>query len=96
MVESMQAAIFLGEGRLELKDRPVPEVKHRDDVLILVEAASVCGSDIHILCNRKFPLRKELSERLKGKGITSYRIEKILPTLEDVFVTNSRRYGIDV
>lgn len=45
----MQAAVFLGEGRLELLERPVPSVQKRDDVLLRVEAASVCGSDIHIL-----------------------------------------------
>jgi threonine dehydrogenase-like Zn-dependent dehydrogenase len=45
----MRAAVFLGEGRLEFQDRPIPAVVRRDDVLLRVEAASVCGSDIHIL-----------------------------------------------
>lgn len=48
-METMRAAVFLGEGRLEIQDRPVPEIKQRDEVLLRVEAASVCGSDMHIL-----------------------------------------------
>jgi (R,R)-butanediol dehydrogenase/meso-butanediol dehydrogenase/diacetyl reductase len=49
MTETMKAAVFLGEGRLELQDRLIPSISRRDDVLLRVEAASVCGSDIHIL-----------------------------------------------
>ena len=49
MEETMQAAVFLGEGRLELQQRPLPFVTKRDDVLLRVMAASVCGSDMHIL-----------------------------------------------
>ena len=45
----MLAAVFLGDGRLELKKRPIPCVKNRDDVLLRVEATSICGSDLHIL-----------------------------------------------
>jgi len=49
MTETMRAAVFMGEGRLEFQDRYIPTVEKRDDVLLRVEAASVCGSDIHIL-----------------------------------------------
>ena len=43
----MKAAIFEGEGVLRVKDVPMPEVRRPDDVVIKVEAASICGSDIH-------------------------------------------------
>ncbi len=39
----------MGEGRLELQDRPVPHIRHDDDVLIAVEACGLCGTDLNIL-----------------------------------------------
>ena len=45
----MLAAVFKGEGRLVLEDVPKPEVSAPDDCLLKVEAASLCGTDIHIL-----------------------------------------------
>ncbi len=62
--------------------------------LDFIEEAAIFGSDIHVLCERGFPLKKELRNVLKQREISKYRIEKIQPTLEDVFVTNSRRYGL--
>jgi ABC-2 type transport system ATP-binding protein len=61
--------------------------------LDFIEEAAIFGSDIHVLCKRGFPLKKELRNILRQSGISGYRIEKIQPTLEDVFVTHSRRYG---
>ena len=43
----MKAAIFEGEGVLTVKEVPKPEIRRPDDVVIRVEAASICGSDIH-------------------------------------------------
>jgi ABC-2 type transport system ATP-binding protein len=62
--------------------------------LDFIEEAAIFGSDIHVLCERGFPLKKKLRDVLRQRGISKYRIEKIQPTLEDVFVTNSRRYGL--
>jgi len=45
----MLAAVFEGNGRLELKEFPVPRLERADDVLLEVEAASICGTDIQIL-----------------------------------------------
>lgn len=45
----MKAAVFEGEGKLSIKEVPVPVVKNADDVLLEVEAASICGTDVHIL-----------------------------------------------
>ncbi len=47
--KTMMAAVFEGDGRLALKKVPVPEIGKPDQVLIKVEAASVCGTDVHIL-----------------------------------------------
>lgn len=45
----MRAAVFLGEGRLEIRDVPEPVIDAPDDVLIEVEACGICGSDVHVL-----------------------------------------------
>lgn len=46
---TMQAAIFEDEGRLVVREVPVPAVTAPDDVLVRVEACGVCGTDIRIL-----------------------------------------------
>ena len=43
------AAVFEGEGRLNLKRVSLPRIKRPDEVLLEVEAASICGTDVHIL-----------------------------------------------
>ncbi len=48
-MKKMLAAVFEGEGKLALKEIPVPEIKTEDEVLLEVEAASICGTDVHIL-----------------------------------------------
>ena len=49
MKERMLAAIFEKEGTLALKDVPTPKLRGGDDVLLKVEAAGICGSDVSIL-----------------------------------------------
>lgn len=49
MSDTMKAAIFEGEGKLAIKEVPMPKMKLFEDVLIKVEIASVCGTDCHIL-----------------------------------------------
>lgn len=46
---TMKAAVFKGNGILKVEDVPIPEVTRDNDVLIRVEAASICGSDLHVL-----------------------------------------------
>jgi len=45
----MLAAVFEGKGKLNLKEVPTPEIKEPDEVLLQVEAASICGTDMRIL-----------------------------------------------
>ncbi len=59
-----------------------------------VDEAAIFGSDIHILCSPGFPLEKRLEALLRKEGFRSFSIEKINPTLEDVFVTQARRHGL--
>lgn len=48
-MKKMLAAVFEGKGKLSFKEVPVPEIKRPDEVLLQVEAASICGTDIRIL-----------------------------------------------
>jgi 2-desacetyl-2-hydroxyethyl bacteriochlorophyllide A dehydrogenase len=45
----MLAAVFEGEGKLALKEVAVPGIEKADEVLLEVEAASICGTDCQIL-----------------------------------------------
>lgn len=49
MTETMPAAVFLGEGKLEIVERPIPRIAASNDVLIRVENCGICGSDLAIL-----------------------------------------------
>ncbi|GAK60538.1 alcohol dehydrogenase GroES domain protein [Candidatus Vecturithrix granuli] len=45
----MKAAVFEALGKLTVKSVPIPKIAKPDEVLLKVEAASICGTDIHIL-----------------------------------------------
>jgi threonine dehydrogenase-like Zn-dependent dehydrogenase len=45
----MIAAVFEGEGKLVLKDRPKPCLERPNDVLVKVTGVGICGTDLHIL-----------------------------------------------
>ena len=59
-----------------------------------INEAAIFGSDIHILSEVDFPLEKTLGEFLEKKGFNNYSIEKILPSLEDVFVTYAKKFNV--
>lgn len=46
---TMLGAVFEGEGQLTLKEVPIPRLQGPSDVWLGVKAASICGTDIHIL-----------------------------------------------
>lgn len=45
--ETMQALVMTEFGRLELQTLPLPRMVRPDDVLLEIQAAGVCGSDLH-------------------------------------------------
>jgi threonine dehydrogenase-like Zn-dependent dehydrogenase len=45
----MRAAVFEGNGRVEVTERPEPSVAQSDDVLIRIAANGLCGSDLRAL-----------------------------------------------
>ena len=42
----MKAAIFKGKGRIEVEERPKPEIKEQTDAVVRVVLSCVCGSDL--------------------------------------------------
>jgi len=49
MAHNMPVPVFMGEGRLEMQERPTPQIKNPDDVRLRVEACGLCGTDLNIL-----------------------------------------------
>lgn len=49
MNKTMQAVVFRGEGKWAVESVRAPEVRADDDVLLKVDRASICGTDLHIL-----------------------------------------------
>ncbi|MCR4401597.1 MAG: zinc-dependent alcohol dehydrogenase family protein [Firmicutes bacterium] len=47
--KTMLAAVFEGDGKLAVREVPVPTIRKDDEVLLRVDAASICGTDVHIL-----------------------------------------------
>jgi threonine dehydrogenase-like Zn-dependent dehydrogenase len=43
----MKSMVLTGLNRIEIADRPIPELKNPEDVLIRMRSVGVCGSDIH-------------------------------------------------
>lgn len=76
----MRAAVFKGEGRVVLEEVPRPVVENADDVILEVEACSICGTDVHILnvppafkADTGIALGHELAARVveTGEGVTT-------------------------
>jgi len=79
MAETMQAAVFVEPGRIELERKPVPDVGPLD-ALIRITTTTICGTDVHIL-KGEYPVARGLTvghepvgtiEKL-GSAVTGYR-----------------------
>ena len=47
--KKMRAAVFGGNGVLNIKEVDTPIVEKGTDVLVQVEMCSICGTDVHIM-----------------------------------------------
>jgi ABC-2 type transport system ATP-binding protein len=63
------------------------------DLDFIIEAA-IFGTDIHILCNGNAPVKKQIMAFFRAQGISAYTIHKIMPSLEDVFVSSAKKYNL--
>lgn len=67
----MCAAVFLEPGRIELEDKPVPDVGPLD-ALLRITTTTICGTDIHIL-KGEYPVARGLTIGHEPVGV----IEKL-------------------
>ena len=74
----MKAAVFVEPGRIELADKPIPDVGP-NDALVRITTTTICGTDVHIL-KGEYPVAKGLTighepvgviEKL-GSAVTGY------------------------
>jgi threonine dehydrogenase-like Zn-dependent dehydrogenase len=74
----MKAAVFVAPGRIELADKPIPDVGP-NDALVRITTTTICGTDIHIL-KGEYPVARGLTighepvgviEKL-GSAVTGY------------------------
>lgn len=50
-MKDMTAVVFADIGEYEVVKRPVPQIKADNEMLVKVLAASICGTDVHILAD---------------------------------------------
>ena len=71
MVARMKAAVFVEPGRIELVDKPIPNVGP-NDALVRITTTTICGTDVHIL-KGEYPVAKGLTVGHEPVGV----IEKL-------------------
>ncbi len=67
----MKAAVYVGPGRIELVEKPIPDVGP-NDALIRITTTTICGTDIHIL-KGEYPVAPGLTVGHEPVGV----IEKL-------------------
>ncbi len=67
----MKATVFIEPGRIELEDKPVPDVGP-NDALVRVTTTTICGTDVHIV-KGEYPVEKGLTIGHEPVGV----IEKL-------------------
>jgi threonine dehydrogenase-like Zn-dependent dehydrogenase len=71
MPTMMKAATFVEPGRIELADKPIPDVGP-NDALMRITTTTICGTDVHIL-KGEYPVAKGLTVGHEPVGV----IEKL-------------------
>lgn len=59
MARTMKATVFAGKDRIELREKPIPEVGPLD-ALLKVTTTTICGTDVHIL-KGEYPVQPGLT-----------------------------------
>lgn len=79
MPTMMKAAVFVEPGRIEIDDKPVPDIGP-NDALLRITTTTICGTDVHIL-KGEYPVERGLTighepvgviEKL-GRNVEGYR-----------------------
>jgi threonine dehydrogenase-like Zn-dependent dehydrogenase len=72
-METMRAAVFVGKGKIEIREVPRPEPGH-GEALLKVTQTTICGTDVHIL-KGEYPVKPGLTVGHEPVG----RIEALGP-----------------
>lgn len=80
VLKTMQAAVFVEPGRIELQEKPVPR-PGPGEALVKVTTTTICGTDVHIL-KGEYPVRPGLIVGHEpvgviaelGAGVTGYEV----------------------
>ncbi|WP_409523160.1 NAD(P)-dependent alcohol dehydrogenase [Nitrincola sp. MINF-07-Sa-05] len=72
----MKAAVFVEPGRIEMADKPIPDIGP-NDALIRITTTTICGTDVHIL-KGEYPVAPGLTVGHEPVGI----IEKLGKNVE--------------
>ncbi len=67
MSKMMKAAVFIQPGRIELVDKPIPDVGP-NDALVRITTTTLCGTDVHIL-KGEYPVAPGLTVGHEPVGI---------------------------
>ncbi|QDV09918.1 NADP-dependent isopropanol dehydrogenase [Planctomycetes bacterium Poly30] len=59
MKKTMKAAVLVEPGRIEIEDKPIPDVGP-NDALMRITTTTICGTDVHIL-KGEYPVAKGLT-----------------------------------
>jgi threonine dehydrogenase-like Zn-dependent dehydrogenase len=76
MPKMMKAAVFVEPGRIEVVDKPVPDVGP-NQALVRITTTTICGTDVHIL-KGEYPVAKGLTVGHEPVGV----IEKLGSAVE--------------
>src|SRR5579872_529957 len=79
-MKKMRAAVFVKPGKIEIQEKPIPEVGP-NDALIKITTTTICGTDVHIL-KGEYPVKPGLTVGHEpvglihelGPGVTGYKI----------------------
>ena len=71
MAQKMKAAVFVEPGRIEIDEKPIPDIGP-NDALLRVTTTTICGTDVHIL-KGEYPVEQGLTIGHEPVGV----IEKL-------------------
>lgn len=83
MKDKMKAAVFEGTGKLSIKEVNSPRISKDDEMILEIEACSICGTDVHIMsvppgyiATPNTILGHELVGKVieTGKGVMNFKI----------------------
>ena len=67
MATRMKAAVFVEPGRIELADKPIPDIGP-NDALLRITLTTICGTDVHIL-KGEYPVAQGLTVGHEPVGV---------------------------